>query len=70
MPIEGHISGNDGEWSEQYVMYYLLTNKVLKGSNKKLEHNGTEMPLIKVIRKENGTVVDYIPNDDDKTVKI
>ena len=55
------ITGNNGEWSEQYVMYYLLVNKVLRGSNRRLEQSGVDMPLINIEREEDGSVLQYFP---------
>ena len=67
MAPDNHITGNNGEWSEQYVMYYLLVNKVLRGSNRNLEQSGVDMPLINVQREENGSIFQYYPG---KTIKI
>ena len=63
------ITGNKGEWSEQYVMYHLLSSGFLKGSNKKLEPTGTNMPVLKIIRIEEESITQYVIDEDIKIIK-
>ena len=70
MMPKGGLSANKGEWSEFYTFCYLLNAGILKTADKNLNPNASAfLPIIKIIRREDGAVKDYYP-DKDKSVRI
>lgn len=67
---KGGLSANKGEWSEFYTFCYLLNAGILKTADKNLNPKASAfLPIIKIIRREDGAVKDYYP-DKDKCVRI
>ncbi len=64
------ITGNKGEWSELYVLLYLLGTRKLYAANEKVERlQDVYFPILKIMRSEQGKKIDYLITDE-KNIKI
>ena len=64
------IKGNKGEWSELYVLLYLLGAGRLYAANEKVEKNkNIYFPILKIFRKESNFNIDYLVKNE-KNIEI
>lgn len=71
MTSDRGLSANKGEWSEFYTFCYLLNAGILKTADEYLNPNKAAfLPIIKIIRDENGLNKEYYPDSEKKTITI